>query len=112
MTVRRYELTDKQWEQIKHYFEVPNKNGRPYKNLKNTVNGIVWILRSGAMWRDLPERYGSWNAVYKCFAKWQEQGLFEKIFKELTIDCDLQDISIDSTTVKVHQDAGSEKKKQ
>ena len=112
MTGKLYELTDNQWDQVKHYFEISNKNGRPYKNLKNTVNGIIWILRSGARWRDLPERYGSWNAVYKCFAKWQKQGLFEKIFKELAIDCDLQDMSIDSTTVKVHQDAGSEKKKQ
>ena len=49
----------------------------------------------------MPERYGSRNAVYKCFAKWQEQGLFEKIFKKLAIDCDLQDISIDSTIIKM-----------
>ena len=61
-------------------------------------------------WRDLPNRYGEWNAVYKCFSKWQEQGLFEKIFEELALECDLQDLSIDSTSVKVHKDAGSKKK--
>ena len=87
------------------------KKGRPYKNLRNTVNGMVWILRSGASWRDLPSRYGDWNAVYKCFSKWQEQGLFETILKDLASECDLQDVSIDSTSVKVHQDAGSKKKK-
>ena len=106
----RYELTDEQWDKIKHYFEVAKKNGRPYKNVRNTVNGIVWILKSGAPWRDLPNRYGEWNAVYKCFSKWQEQGLFEKIFEELALECDLQDLSIDSTSVKVHKDAGSKKK--
>ena len=110
MASRRYELTDEQWDKIKHYFEVAKKNGRAYKNVRNTVNGIVWILKSGAPWRDLPNRYGEWNAVYKCFSKWQEQGLFEKIFEELALECDLQDLSIDSTSVKVHKDAGSKKK--
>ena len=108
--MRRYELGDEQWDKIKCYFEIPNKKGRAYKNVRNTVNGIIWITRSGASWRDLPSRYGQWNAVYKCFSKWQEQGLFEKIFKELALNCDLQDVSLDSTTVKVHQDAGSKKK--
>ena len=82
MVSTRYELTDEQWDKIKQYFD--NKKGRPYKNIRNTVNGIVWILRSGAAWRDLPARYGTWNAVYKCFCKWQETGLFEKIFTQRT----------------------------
>ena len=112
MALRRYELTDEQWDRIKHYFEVAKKNGRPYKNVRNTVNGVVWILKSGAPWRDLPARYGQWNPVYKCSSKWQEQGLFEKIFEELALDFDLQDVSIDSTIVKVHKDAGSKKKNQ
>lgn len=43
MSRRRYELTDEQWEKVKEYFITPNKNGRPYKNIRNTVNGIVWI---------------------------------------------------------------------
>lgn len=103
MASRRYELTDEQWDKIKHHFEVAKKRGRQYKNVRNTVTGIVWILKSGAPWRDLPARYGQWNAVYKCFSKWQEQDL---------LDCDLQDISIDSTIVKAHKDAGSKKKNQ
>ena len=94
-----YELSTEQWEKIKSYFE--SKRGRPKKNLRNTVNGIVWILRSDASWRDLPSRYGNWNAD---FSKWQAQGLFETIFKDLTSECDLQDVSIDSTTVKVHKE--------
>lgn len=108
MVQRRYELSDEQWDKIKTYFE--RKKGRPYKNLRNTLNGMVWILRSGASWRDLPSRYGDWNAVYKNFSKWQEQGLFDTIFKDLISDCDLHVVSIDSTIVKVHQDAGSKKK--
>lgn len=57
MVLKRYELTEEQWDIIKHYFE--GKKGRPYKNVRNTVNGIVWIMRSGAAWRDLPTRYGT-----------------------------------------------------
>ena len=106
--MKRYELTE--WVKIKCYFE--NKKGRPYKNLRATINGIIWILRTGAMWRDLPSHYGDWNAVYKCFSKWQEQGIFEKILHNLALEADFQDISIDSTIVKVHQDAGSKKKNQ
>ena len=110
MVSRRYELTDEQWNKIKTYFE--SKKGRPYKNVKNMVNGIVWILRSGSAWRDLSARYGTWNAVYKCFSTWQDTGLFEKIFTDLALEGDLQDVSIDSTIIKVHQAAGSKKKNQ
>lgn len=88
MVSRRYELTDEQWDKIKAYFD--GKKGRPYNNVRNTVNGIVWILRSGAAWRDLPACYGSCNSVYKCFCKWQKTGLFEKIFSDLALECDFK----------------------
>lgn len=83
MVKRRYELSDEQWNKIKLYFE--SKRGRTYKNLKNTVNGIVWTLKIGTSWRDLPSRYGDWNAVYKCFSKWQKAGLFETILQRFVI---------------------------
>ena len=97
---RRYELTDDEWERICSLFPAP----------RTTVNGIIWLARSGAPWRDLPERYGKWNTVYKCFAKWQKYGIFEKVFHELRIEADLQDISIDSTSCKAHQHSAGAKK--
>ena len=84
--------------------------GRPYNDIRTTVNGIIGLARSGAPWRDLTERYGKWNTVYKCFAKWQKHGIFEKIFHELRIEADLQDISIDSTSCKAHQHSAGAKK--
>jgi transposase len=57
------------------------------------LNGICWVLRSGAAWRDLPERYGPWQTVYKRFVKWSKAGVFEKIFKDLADDADMQDIT-------------------
>ena len=100
--IRRYEVTDDEWEQIKRYIpeeQESNTRGRPSKDSRTMLNGIFWILRSGASWRDLPERYGAWQTVYKRFAKWSEAGIFEKIFTDLAAEADMQDISIDSTCI-------------
>lgn len=109
---RRYELTDQEWERIKKYFpeRTATTKGRPCNDIRTTINGILWIAHTGAPWRDLPERYGRWNSVYKAFAKWQEQDIFEKIFTELNIDADMQDLSIDSTSCKAHQHSAGAKK--
>ena len=113
--IPRYEITDAEWEHIKPYIPEEQKagsRGRPCKDSKAMLNGIFWILRSGAAWRDLPERYGPWQTVYKRFAKWSKAGIFEKIFKDLTADANMQDISIDSTCIKAHKaSAGAKKEK-
>lgn len=103
--VRRYEITDEEWVQLKQYFpgRQAGERGRPRKDSRQMLNGIVWIARSGAAWRDLPERYGPWQTVYKRFVQWQTSGLLEKIFHDLASDADLQDISIDSTSIKAHK---------
>lgn len=74
------------------------------------MNGILWIARGGAPWRELPERYGPWQTVYSRFRKWKEMGIFEAIFQALSIDADFENISIDSTSCKVHQSANGGKK--
>ena len=84
--------------------------GRPRKDSRDMLNGIFWIARRGVAWRDLPERYGPWQTVYKRFVEWQKSGLIEKIFHELGEDADLEDISIDSTYIKAHKaSAGAER---
>ena len=102
---RRYELTDSEWERLKPYFRERQMGdkGRPRREPKEMLNGIFWIARSGAAWRDLPEQYGPWQTVYKRFREWSKSGLIEKIFYELSADADLQDISIDSTYIKAHK---------
>jgi transposase len=109
---RRYEATDEEWERIKHHFEDGNRShkGRPRNDDRQMLNGILWIARSGASWRDLPERYGAWSSVYRRFREWEESGLFKRIFKELAEDADLQDMSLDSTIVKAHQASAGAKK--
>ena len=106
---RRGDLTDEQWERIYSYLPVGRK-GRPFDNLRDTVNGILRIVRTGSPWRDLPPVYGNWNTVYKCFAKWEQTGVFESIFQLLSEDADMQDVSIDSSCCKAHQHGeGAEK---
>ena len=110
--MRRYELTDSEWERICKYFpdKTPGTRGRPPKPARQKVNGVIWIARSGAPWRDIPERYGPWETVYTQFRELVDNGILVQIFGELNIDADLQDLSLDSTSVRVHQHAAGAKK--
>ena len=112
--IRRYEITDEEWEQIKPHIpeeQEAGSQGRPSKDSRIMLNGIFWIHWSGAAWRDLPERCGPWQTVYKRFVKWSEVGIFEKIFKDLAADADMQDISIDSNGIKAHKSSAGAKKR-
>ena len=111
--MRRYELTDNEWERIKKYFpdKEPGTPGRPPKPHRPMINGIVWIARSGAPWRDLPERYGPWETVYTRFRELIDNGILAMMFRDLNIDADMQDISLDSTSIRVHQHGTGAKKR-
>lgn len=109
---KRYEISDEEWEQVKDLLppDKLEKQGRPPKPNREMLNAILWIARSGAPWRDLPERYGPWKTVYDRFNKWAKEGIFEDVLAALSVDADMQDLSIDSTSVKVHQHAAGAKK--
>lgn len=102
------EVTDAQWNQIKFLFEEPKKVGRPSLNPRSVLNGILWILKSGARWRDLPERYGNWNSVYHKFRQWCDSDLFERLLKFINHNAENSSLlELDSTFCKVHQSACS-----
>ncbi len=70
------------------------------------MEGILWILRTGAPWRDLPGCFGKWSTVYACFERWRARGLWTRLFNALaTAGADLEYLLIDSTSVRVHADA-------
>ena len=74
------------------------------------LNGMLWIARSGAQWRELPEAYGPWQSVYARFAKWRDDGTLKAVFHALSEDADMENLCMDSTCVKVHGSAnGGEK---
>ena len=103
---KRYELSDEQWEKIRTL--LPGKAsdpGRTGSDNRNFVNGVMWILRSGARWQDLPERYGKWKTVHKRFTRWAKAEVWERVFEVLTRDRDNTYVMIDSSLVKAHQQA-------
>ena len=109
---RRYELTDDEWSKIELLFlpEDAGKRGRPAKDNRQMFNAIVWLARSGAAWRDLPERFGPWETVYSKFRKWLDDGILDNIFRVLSLDAELEELSIDSTIVRAHQASAGAKK--
>ena len=107
------DLTDAQWNRIKFVFEKQVRVGRPPLNPRTVFNGILWILKSGGRWRDLPARYGNWNSIYHKFRQWCSLDLFDRLLKVLNADAkDATLLEIDSTFCKVHQSACSGRKNQ
>jgi len=110
--IRRHELKNEEWERIEGLLppERTGKRGRPAKSNRVMLNAMLWIARTGAQWRALPEYYGSWKSVYSRFCKWRDDGTLEKIFRALNADADMENLGIDSTCAKVHQSANGNKK--
>jgi transposase len=112
----RYELTDAQWEILKGLFPGQGRGGR-WLDHRTTLNGMLWILRSGAPWRDLPERYGKWQSVYHRFSRWRRDGTFDRILKALRIRLDKQgkidwDLwLVDGTSIRASKSAAGAGKK-
>lgn len=86
--MRRYELTDAQWELIQEHMPEKKVRGRPRAIFREVINGILWILHTGAPWRDLPEYYGPWKTVYHWFNTWCKDGTYDRILKALEINLD------------------------
>ena len=71
---------------------------------------MVWITRSGAPWRDLPERYGPWKTVYSRFRKWIGDGILDNIFRVLCLEAELGELFLDASIVQAHQHSAGAKK--
>ena len=101
--VKRYELSDEQWERIREL--LPGKVGDPGRSGRDNrqfVNGVLWVLRSGAHWHDLPERYGKWKSVHTRFSRWAKAGVWERMFEALIRDRNNQYLMLDTTLVRAH----------
>lgn len=99
-------LNDEQWKRIAPL--LPGKKGDPGRSGKDNrlfVEAILWLVRAGAPWRDLPPHFGKWGSVWKRFRRWAQKGEFERIFTELSQDQDFEYALIDGTIVKVHRHA-------
>ena len=106
----RYDLTQTQWERIEDL--LPGKAidpGRTAVDNRNFVNGVLWVLRSGARWSDLPPRYGAYKSVHKRFTRWAAKGIWEQVFQRLIRDRSNEYLMIDSSIVRAHAQAATGK---
>jgi transposase len=116
--MRRYGLSDAQWELIRGLLpENRPKGGRPWRSHRQVLNGIFWVLHTGAQWREVPERYGPWKTLYNRFARWRDDGTFDRILARLQLKLDEQgridwDLwCIDGSSVRASRAAAGARKK-
>jgi transposase len=108
---RRFDLSDAEWARLESLLPVARRPGRPSKWTKRQlIDGIRWRVRTGAPWRDVPECYGSWQAVYALFRRWQRAGVWQRVVTALQAHADAVglicwDVSVDSTIARAHQHA-------
>jgi len=108
---RRHALSDAQWAQIEPLLPPETGHvGRACKPNRKMVEGIVWILRTGSPWRDLPKHFGPWPSVYSRFRRWTKRGVWAKVLDKLAEQQDNESYLIDATIVRAHQDASGAKK--
>ena len=87
--MKRHELTDEQWALVEAHLPLSTaRTGRPPRDRRTQLNGIFWILSTGAPWRDLPERFGPWQTVYDHFRNWRKRGVFAAVVEALQVKLD------------------------
>jgi transposase len=100
----RLMLSDAQWERVAPL--LPGKEGdrgRSGRDNRLFLEAVLWVVRTGSPWRDVPESFGNWFSVWKRFRRWALGGVFERIFTVLSGDPDFEYAIIDGTIVRVHQ---------
>ena len=108
--LRRHEISDKDWDRIKHLLPgQPGQHGGVARDNRRFLNAVLWIARTGAPWRDLPERLGNWNSQWRRFDRWAAKGRLAQIADVLR-EPDLDVLILDSTVIRAHPCAAGSKK--
>jgi len=98
--VRRW-LRQDQWERLEPMLPgKPGDPGRTGEDNRGFIEAVLWVARTGSPWRDLPEEFGAWNSVYQRFARWSNNGVWQKVFAELAENADFEEVFLDSTIVR------------
>lgn len=100
----RYSISDELWLRMSQLLPGGSgRRGRPFDRARTIIEGILWRLRTGAPWRDVPGEFGPWSTVFSCFNRWSKTGIWEKLFESVKIDPDTEWHFVDATIVRVHQ---------
>ena len=102
---RRHDITDRAWQLLEPHLpgRAGSWGGKAQDN-RRFLNAVIWILRTGAPWRDLPPDYGDWKNTHRRFCRWRDKGLWEKLLEKLSVDPDFEWLMIDASHIKVHPD--------
>ena len=106
-------LRDDQWERIEGL--LPAKASDPgctAKDNRGFVEAVLWIMRTGSPWRDLPVELGDWHRTFVRFSRWRDKGVWERVATVLRGDADMECLFIDSTIMRAHQHSAGAQKKQ
>ena len=105
------DLTNSEWHILNSLLPDRGDRGPPISDKRRMVNGILWVLRTGAPWRDMPERYGNWNSVFVRFTRWSKIGVWDAAFETLASlgPPGDKEHAINSTIVRAHQHAAGVK---
>jgi putative transposase len=107
----RLVLSDAAWERMAPLIiGRPDQKGSTGRDNRMFVEGVLWIVRTGSPWRDLPEAFGDWNSVFRRFSRWSAKGVWWRIFEAMSDDPDFEYLIVDSTIVRAHQHAAGAKK--
>ena len=107
---RRHEIADADWDRIKDLLPgLPGQHGGVAEDNRRFVDAVLWIAKTGAPWRDLPERFGNWNSTWRRFDRWCSKGVWVRVMAALQ-DEDLEWLILDSTVIRAHPAAAGSKK--
>lgn len=114
--VGRGELTDAAWARIAPLLPANGRRGKQWRDHRTVVNAILWKLRTGAPWRDLPERYGPWRTAYDRFVRWRRDGTWDRLLADAQTKSDavgevIWEVSVDGSSVRAHQHAAGARKR-
>lgn len=117
MPPKRHALTDRQWDRVRDLFERPQRRGGRWRDHREMLDAVLWVMKTGAQWRDLPGRFGPWQTAYSRFSRWRADGTFDRAVARLQRDLDRNGLidwsafCVDTTHVRASRAAAGARKR-